>query len=362
MTKFKTDEALGQVVDPKFRMFCAIGVDPITKLDQLRNAAGATKFGQLCGFIFTSLNKNIDFKEFAVSFVAKVRSKIYRKDPRNQAHWYVFKKLGLDKIDALDKQSTFLNYGFDIDKFMDSDVMKAAIPQFIKTITKGLGDCRKFAETLSNSQERAEAMIYIRSIEESLELIKSKNVNDKYFSLQNLDVHQLGATRDQIAKITKSKLSNIDKVNTQWMNKAHGDEDKYLDRSAIGDFEESDNVDEAVADWQCIVKKENNEFAVYEKNSGAWVATFPDENTAEGFCKEYPALKEKYVKQNVNEGVWNALPYDQFAQMIEDELKTVNESRVRVTVETPDHKIVDIKEIVVLEDDDQSPELRIITK
>lgn len=47
--------------------------------------------------------------------------------------------------------------------------------------------------------------------------------------------------------------------------------------------------------WDCIVKKENNDWNVYEKADNHWVATFGDEEMANTFAKQYPSMVEKYL-------------------------------------------------------------------
>jgi len=75
-----------------------------------------------------------------------------------------------------------VNYGFDIDKFFDSDLFKSSIPKFEKCLKKGLEDAESFAKGQKEDAIQKECGRYIKSISESLPIMmQSKRVNDKYF-------------------------------------------------------------------------------------------------------------------------------------------------------------------------------------
>jgi len=77
MVKFKDDEFLGKTVKST-RLYCSIGVEPIKDIFQLRYAGGGNKFSSLCGFMFDTAAEGAEFPRFMISFVCKLRSKIYR--------------------------------------------------------------------------------------------------------------------------------------------------------------------------------------------------------------------------------------------------------------------------------------------
>ena len=236
MTKFKTDDFLGKVVK-NTRMFCSIGLEPIKDIFQLRFAAGGNKFSQLCGFIFDSANENIDYPRFAIAFVCKLRSKIYRQQDKNPSMWYIFKKISKERVDVLDAKQLLVNYGFDVKKFFMSDMFKAAIPAFEKTLRKGIEDCKSFAEKL-NSDEAKEAAKFIKAIEESMSLLKTTRVNDKYYKLNDLD-----AIDAEVAKLTKKsddeKKKELDAktaaIHQDAVNRMASAK-KYSDKAAKNDY------------------------------------------------------------------------------------------------------------------------------
>lgn len=236
MTKFKTDDFLGKVVK-NTRMFCSIGLEPIKDIFQLRFAAGGNKFSQLCGFIFDSANENIDYPRFAIAFVCKLRSKIYRQQDTNPSMWYIFKKISKERVDVLDAKQLLVNYGFDVKKFFKSDMFKAAIPAFEKTLKKGIEDCKSFAEKL-DGDEAKEAAKFIKAIEESMSLLKTTRVNDKYYKLNDLD-----AIDAEVAKLTKKSADDKKKELDAKTAAIHQDAvnrmasaKKYSDKAAKKDY------------------------------------------------------------------------------------------------------------------------------
>ena len=103
-------------------MFASIGVKPLEKTSDLAFAAGARKFSSLCGFVFTTAAPNAEYKQFAIAFVSKLRSKIYHQATNNPSQWFIFRRINPIRVDVLDKKACLVNYGFDVDKFFDSDL------------------------------------------------------------------------------------------------------------------------------------------------------------------------------------------------------------------------------------------------
>lgn len=245
MVRFKTDPSLGPTVS-EYKCW-TFGYQPIESMFQLSFAAGGNKFSQLCSFKFTSAMPNAEFPTFSIAFVAKLRSKIYRQATRNPSQWYIFKKISFNRTDVLTKQQLLINYGFDIDKFFDSDVFKVTMSKIKSYIKNGLeNDVPRFKATLKTQQEKFEADKYADSIAEALKLIDRKTVNDTYYSLRR----------------------NLD----------------------LKDSEQSDDVEK----FECYVEKVSDGFGIYQKNGNRWIATFADEDEANAFAAEYPVLMAEH--------------------------------------------------------------------
>ena len=301
MVKFKDDEFLGKTVKSS-RIYCSIGVEPIKSLEQLRYAGGGNKFSSLCGFMFDSANEGTEFPRFMISFVCKLRSKIYRQQKTNPSQWFIFRRINHNRVDVLDKKALAVNYGFDIDKFFDSDLFKACLPKFEKFLKKGLADAKVFAQSAQGEKNKNEVERYIRAIDEAIPLmLNSKVLNDKYYQLNDLtalDKAVSAGVSDEVKKkALDAKIAAIQKGNKRFMDKVSANQrDVDLRQSE----ESEENVDEAdLSKYKCKVEKVKEKgkdaWKISEVESGLWVATFHDEKAANTFAKEYPALHAKYI-------------------------------------------------------------------
>lgn len=183
MIKFKEDENLGKAVT-KATAWC-FGVEPIESLWQLRFAAGGHKFSQLCAFKFHSAMPNQEHPDFSIAFVAKLRSHIFKRQNLNPSQWYIFKKVSDVQTDVLGPKELFVNYGFDIEKFFDSDMFKATVSKFKQLIQKGLKtEIPAFEQKDKNiDNDKADIERFSQAIAEGLNKIDSHTVNQKYYKL-----------------------------------------------------------------------------------------------------------------------------------------------------------------------------------
>lgn len=308
MVKFKDDEFLGKTVK-NTRLYCSIGVEPIKDVFQLRYAGGGNKFSSLCGFMFDTAAEGAEFPRFMISFVCKLRSKIYRQQQHNPSQWFIFRRINKNRVDVLDKKALLVNYGFDIDKFFDSDLFKTSIPKFEKCLKKGLEDAESFAKGQKEDAIQKECGRYIKSISESLPIMmQSKRVNDKYFQLNDLDAiakdASAGISADAKKKALDAKLDAIHKGAEGSMASAARYDKKFTANDYIYKklHGEDEKVDEArnPKDFKCKVEKTKEDgkdaWKVYEVDSNLWVATFFNETIAKKFAEEeYPELKAKYL-------------------------------------------------------------------
>lgn len=302
MINFKTDENLGKVVK-NTQIFCAIGADPLDSMFKLRFAAGGNKFSQLCGFLFQSANEGTEYKKFAVCFVCKLRSRIYRQQTNNPSQWYIMRVVSKTQVDILDKKACLVNYGFDVDKFMKSDMFKKCLPKFKHTLEHGLKMAESYVSKLDDKLQ-SEGRVYINAIQSAIPLMMSSTkVYNKYYQLKDLDAFSSRPQKDTDAAKLDAKLNAIHNQLPGMMDKLKRASDKaekndYILQKIKGN--ESEEVDEAdLSKFKCrVVKaKENGDdvWRVEEVSDGAWVATFHDEKAANAFAEEYPELRAKYI-------------------------------------------------------------------
>lgn len=277
MIKFKTSDKLGLVADI-VQMQC-FGIDNIRDMYDLRFAGGTDKFSQLCAVKFKSKLPTHQFPVFILAFVPRLRNKKYHSQQKNHAEWYIYKHVSVGQLDILTPEQLFINYGFDINEFFDSDIFSVIKTRFIQTIEMGLKDkIPQFVSTLKSPLEQREANTLISSIEKSLEILKhnAQDVNDKYYKISSRILSDAELDEKIEQELTRQGI--------------------YTD---LNYTVESDEISETIDDWKCEVKKEIENgkpvFKIYEIDSGLWVATFPDETTAKNFADEYPEMKNKYL-------------------------------------------------------------------
>lgn len=263
MTSFNDEASLGQVIEKK--SIYSFGAAPIKQFKEIVFASGGNKFSSLCGFKFTS-KANTEYKEFFISFVCKLRSKIYRQASANPSQWFIFKKISGKELHCMDKQSMLTQYGFDVDLFFKSDLFQKGVAKFKAAVTKGLKEyvpeyvrahgAEKAKDLLTSYDGQNNATVadavgrYTTAISDSLQYIDHLRCNDKFYKLIDYDITV-----------------------------------------------EKDNEVVQEANFECEVKKDKDGWGVYEKDGNLWVATFHDEIAANEFAKEYPKLKEEYLKK-----------------------------------------------------------------
>ena len=207
MIKYSEDENLGKAAKP-IGFFCwTSSHSPIRDKNDLIFAGGGNKFSSLCGLKFEVISsedeekpevdqsaddkaaqqnaKNVEANanaegQFEICFVAKLRSKIYRRAPQNPSQWYIFRRVDDKTVYVLDKKTTKLMYNFDVDKFFDSDLFKQASGKFLQILTAGVPKLYELYDDPEDGQ-------YIKAIENSLPLIAKPTVQNRTFKLIDFD-------------------------------------------------------------------------------------------------------------------------------------------------------------------------------
>lgn len=134
MTSFENDPDLGKNISSK-QLFC-FGAEPLRGVEELAFAAGAEKFSALCGFRFVSAAPS-QYPVFYVAFNTKLRSKKFSQNVKPPS-WRVVKEISKRELHVLDKQSVLAQYGFDVDKFFQSDLFAQSVQKFQASVKRGL--------------------------------------------------------------------------------------------------------------------------------------------------------------------------------------------------------------------------------
>ena len=188
---FSKEDTLGGVVSDR-ALVCNLGVQPILNFERtLQYSCGFDKLGFLCGFKFTS-SKPVSNKTFFVVFVPKLKSSIMRQQRRGSSSWYVWEYIDPTSVNVLSQTLAMAKYGFDIDKFFQSDLFKRALPQFQKAIDTCLsGEVAAHISKLRTSDdpddhaEMRDLERYVKSIVDSLPTLVNSDAASRSFNLGN---------------------------------------------------------------------------------------------------------------------------------------------------------------------------------
>lgn len=144
---FATDENLGGVVDPNFKVFCEWSPKtPIKDVDRVTKDVCGHMFSKICGFQFTSTLQEIyrkpnqarewpiEYPIIQVVYCPKTRAN-HNRNERGLSGWYIWQHVGRAEKMIFSIHDTFAYYGFDIAKFFQSDVFERYLPLFEKQIT-----------------------------------------------------------------------------------------------------------------------------------------------------------------------------------------------------------------------------------
>ena len=220
MIKFDEDSDLGQVIEKKELQ--SFGDKPIKSLKQLVYVAGGNKLSNLCKFKFISKSPT-QYKEFCIAFVCKIRSKIYRQQQTNPSQWFIFKIISDKEIHCMTKKDLLAQYGFDIEKFFQSDYFAEGIKFFETSIENGLtkeipafvkehGE-EKAEDALTSYDGKNDAKIkdvvnrYAIAIKDSLRYLHDTRTNDKFYKLISYDGTVFEAERQELKTEADEKVS-----------------------------------------------------------------------------------------------------------------------------------------------------------
>ena len=338
MVKFKTEPTLGPTI--KNVTTWSFGFDPIRKIEDIAYAAGARMHSQLCGYRFISANPNQEYPEFWISFVSKIRSKIGHTAAQvNPSQWFIFKKIEPFHYDVLSKELLFVNYGFDIDAFMESDVFNAMIPKFEALVRKGITkDIPEFVKTLNPKKQSAEIKEierYRRAIAEALPYIKNKSYMDKYFKL-NITQKDKKYRTNYTDKQEQRMVDRFKKADIY--SDANKDDEEYeseIDEKIEGEFKKrgiySDISNTTIEETEKQIEqnaekiKEAESKEQNEKIEKAFdeVKDISDDKDLKDAFKEYKEKKSEIIKKLPKDTVKSLEKIEKF---IDDNLNSANEA------------------------------------
>ena len=189
---FKNDPFLGQSIDPNGSSMVLMGVNGIKSLQQLNYIAGGKKTSYLCGFSIKSAIpeavKRSGRGYIHIMFVAKMRSRIYRRAPTNPSQWYVFFPITDEKTNGafrvLSAEECLAKYAIDLHKFFKSQFFKDK-SRFLQQQAQKMVKTKvtEFVNSLTDITEKNLAISYMKALEDSIPHITSPKFMDKSYNL-----------------------------------------------------------------------------------------------------------------------------------------------------------------------------------
>lgn len=177
MAKYRFDktEGLGTVVADKKLTVRTLEFKPTMSREdfiaKLRKCC-YVKLGYTCGFYFKSASESQAFKNFFIVYAPKIKGALMRQRERGYSCWIAWKYVDSANVQILSKRDVELNYGFDLDKFYDSDWFEKSARQMRVLVMKHLNEVIKpyiEKELSSDSSLKREALMYAKAIEEAMQ-------------------------------------------------------------------------------------------------------------------------------------------------------------------------------------------------
>lgn len=189
---FENDPQLGQVVS-KTSVFCKLTKScppyPVESnmsmmydyiigkfADPKLHGLAGHKWSRLCGFTFTS-SVNTANPVFQFVYVPKLRGNFTRND-KGLAGWYCWKYLSPDNKMVMALDSMMNTYGFNVNKFVNSDMFDTYVPKFVANVRYALAhQVTDLYNMLPEAAMKTELKFYVKAIASSLnDIYKVKEI------------------------------------------------------------------------------------------------------------------------------------------------------------------------------------------
>lgn len=199
--KFDDDLNLGGAVSAK-ALKCEIGdvaqilkikpdLDPKAFIKYLLSFCNS-KTGYLIGFSFTSAIEGIQYPNFCVMYIPRIKGALNRQVNRGKSRWEFWQVRSRNDYDVLSLDDLKKIYNFDAEKFFRSDYCMQSIEKFKKYVGWHLNDALKpFAQNIADKGDKLYAMQLINTMNDSLIDIESQMVEYR-------GEDHAGGARDQV--------------------------------------------------------------------------------------------------------------------------------------------------------------------
>ena len=184
LSSFKEKFIDTKIVD-KVSWTC-FGAFPIVNPIQVEFAAGSKMHSFTAGITFHSPT-NEKFPNFKIVFCAKLHSKIFRRDPSNRSHWYIWQPVGRSGALVIDSDKCEKEYGFDVYAFFRTKEFKEVQKKMKSYIQKGITAAKALAKDVEKEKQNDYNQC-IKSLEEAAEIVMQfPTIEEKNQKLVNYD-------------------------------------------------------------------------------------------------------------------------------------------------------------------------------
>ncbi len=165
MPSFKED--FKDIVDVDNVKVNCFGESPIKDFETIKRYGGFYRGSYLC-YISLMSKVNPVNKKFMLAFESKATS---RRFQHNQCKWFlVFKNAEnqFGDLEILDREYANLVFGFDVDKFFETDCFKNCIELFKKTISDAIPQAKELIQKEKTTSDSIQASNCLMAIERGL--------------------------------------------------------------------------------------------------------------------------------------------------------------------------------------------------
>lgn len=180
MIKFMTDEDLGGVVSNVTPIYKTIDLATVLQVNptvspeifnQFLRETCNSKFGFLFGFRFKTNDESIQHKLFSVVFVPKIKSALMRQETKGASYWEIWQHISTTEKRVLSAEAAKHVYGFDVEKFYDSDVFEDWVEKLIKIVSNHIRtQFVPYIDSIRDTVEKNEARRLLKTMTDACAL------------------------------------------------------------------------------------------------------------------------------------------------------------------------------------------------
>ena len=213
---------------------CFGGEGPVEDFETIKNYGGFYRGKYLCYIKFVSKVNPVN-KNFCLALEAKANSSRFRAKTANQSKWFlVFRDVEnkYDDLQILDREYANLVFGFDVDKFFETDYFKSCVEIFKKTISKAIPQATELIQGQKATAESIQASNCLRAIQRGLDDLDKPPVFEDgrrtYTTHEEDPNKKYGAfNKDTLETVLRNQAAREEKFKERQALKGNGTRNNY---------------------------------------------------------------------------------------------------------------------------------------